>query len=73
MIGLLSFGAGIAVGAAISSNNYYYPRWGYGGVYYGRHPYYPPPYRPYYGGGWGPSYGYGYNRPVHYGNNNIYI
>ena len=71
MIGLLSFGVGIAVGAAISSNNYYYPRWGYGGVYYGGHPYYPPPYRPYYGGGWGPSYGY--NRPVHYGNNNIYI
>jgi hypothetical protein len=73
LIGLLSFGAGIAVGAAINSNNYYYPRWGYGGVYYGRYPYYPPPYRPYYGPGWGPSYGYGYNRPVHYGNNNIYI
>jgi hypothetical protein len=73
LIGLLSFGAGIAVGAAINNNNYYYPRWGYGGVYYGRYPYYPPPYRPYYGPGWGPSYGYGYNRPVHYGNNNIYI
>jgi Protein of unknown function (DUF3300) len=71
LIGLLSFGAGIALGAAINSNNYYYPRWGYGGVYYGGRPYYPPPYRPYYGGGWGPSYGY--NRPVHYGNNNIYI
>ena len=55
LIGLLSFGAGIAVGAAINNNNYYYPRWGYGGVYYGRYPYYPPPYRPYYGGGWGPS------------------
>ena len=73
LIGLLSFGAGIAVGAAINNNNYYYPRWGYGGVYYGRYPYYPPPYRPYYGPGWGPSYGYGYHRPVHYGNNNIYI
>ena len=73
LIGLLSFGAGIAVGAAINNNNYYYPRWGYGGVYYGRYPYYPPPYRPYYGPGWGPSYGYGYKRPVHYGNNNIYI
>src|SRR5208337_2636615 len=71
MIGLLSFGAGIALGAAINSNNYYYPSWGYGGVYYGGRPYYPPPYHPYYGGGWGPSYGY--NRPVHYGNNNIYI
>jgi hypothetical protein len=71
MIGLLSFGAGIAVGAAINNNNYYYPAWGYGGVYYGGRPYYPPPYYPHYHGGWGPSYGY--NRPVHYGNNNIYI
>ena len=71
LIGLLSFGAGIAVGAAISGNNYYYPAWGYGGVYYGGRPYYPPPYRPVYYGGW--HGGYGYNRPVHYGNNNIYI
>ncbi len=36
LIGLLSFGAGMAVGAAINSNNYYYPAWGYGGVWYGR-------------------------------------
>ena len=71
LIGLLSFGAGMAVGAAINNNNYYYPRWGYGGVYYGGHPYYPPPYYPHYHGGWGPSYGY--NRPVHYGNTNIYV
>jgi len=71
MIGLLSFGAGIALGAAINNNNYYYPAWGYGGVYYGGRPYYPPPYYPHYGPGWGPAYGY--NRPVHYGNNNIYI
>src|SRR5271166_6075095 len=54
MIGLLSFGAGIAVGAAINNNNYYYPSWGYGGVYYGGRPYYPPPYYPHYGYGWGP-------------------
>src|SRR5271169_2522273 len=71
LIGLLSFGAGIAVGAAINNNNYYYPAWGYGGVYYGGRPYYPPPYHPVYYGGW--HGGYGYNRPVHYGNNNIYI
>lgn len=70
-IGLLSFGAGIAVGMAINHNNYYYPSWGYGGVYYGARPYYPPPYRPvYYPGYHGGGY---YNRPVHYGNNNIYI
>ncbi len=70
-IGLLSFGAGIAVGMAINNNNYYYPAWGYGGVYYGPRPYYPPPYRPIYYPGYGG--GYHYNRPVHYGNNNIYI
>src|SRR5271170_6614347 len=58
LIGLLSFGAGIAVGAAISNNNYYYPAWGYGGVYYGPRPYYPPPYRPVYYGGWGGGYAY---------------
>jgi hypothetical protein len=71
MIGLLSFGAGIALGAAINNNNYYYPSWGYGGVYYGGRPYYPPPYYPRYGPGWGP--GYPYHRPVHYGNTNIYV
>lgn len=71
MIGLLSFGAGIALGAAINNSNYYYPSWGYGGVWYGPRPYYPPPYRPVYYGGW--HGGYYYNRPVHYGNNNIYI
>jgi hypothetical protein len=71
LIGLLSFGAGIAVGMAINNNNYYYPAWGYGGVYYGPRPYYPPPYRPVYYPGYGG--GYHYNRPVHYGNTNIYI
>jgi Protein of unknown function (DUF3300) len=71
MIGLLSFGAGIAVGMAINNNNYYYPAWGHGGVWYGPRPYYPPPYHPVYYPGWGG--GYHYNRPVHYGNTNIYI
>ncbi len=66
MIGLLAFGAGIAVGSAINSNNYYYPAWGYGGVWYGPRPYYPPPYRPVYYPGWGP--GYHYYRPPYYHN-----
>src|SRR5580704_8036725 len=70
LIGLLSFGVGIAVGAAISNNNYYYPAWGHGGVWYGPRPYYPPPYRPVYYPGYRGGY---YNRPVHYGNTNIYI
>jgi len=71
MIGLLSFGAGIALGAAINSNNYYYPAWGYGGVWYGPRPYYPPPYYPHYYGGW--HGGYHYNRPPYYHQTNIYI
>jgi hypothetical protein len=71
LIGLLSFGAGIAVGAAINNNNYYYPAWGYGGVWYGPRPYYPPPYHPAYYPGWGG--GYHYYRPVYYSNTNIYI
>lgn len=57
-IGLLSFGVGMAVGALISRPNYYpYPSWGYGSVYYGGRPYYPPAYRPVYPG-YRPAYGY---------------
>jgi len=57
---LLSFGVGMAVGAAISNqNNYYpYPAWGYGGVYYAGRPYYPPPYRPVYTPYYRPAAGY---------------
>jgi Protein of unknown function (DUF3300) len=71
LIGLLSFGAGMAVGSAINSNTYYYPAWGYGGVWYGPRPYYPPPYHPVYYGGW--HGGYAYHRPVHYGNTNVNV
>jgi len=57
-IGLLSFGVGMAIGAAINDNHYYpYPAWGYHGVYYGGRRYYPPPYRPTYPG-YRPAYGY---------------
>ena len=80
-IGLLSFGVGMAVGAAINRNNYYpYPSWGYHGVYYGGRPYYPPPYRPVYPG-YRPAYGYHpppnyhwnqYNRNVNVNVNNNY-
>ena len=80
-IGLLSFGVGMAVGSAINRNNYYpYPAWGYGGIYYGGRPYYPPPYRPVYPG-YRPAYGYHpptnypwtqYNRNVNVNVNNNY-
>jgi Protein of unknown function (DUF3300) len=57
-IGLLSFGVGMAIGSAMHQDNYYpYPAWGYRGIYYGGHPYYPPPYRPVYPG-YRPAYGY---------------
>ena len=60
---IISFGVGVAIGALFTSNNYYYPRWGYGGVYYRGGPWYPAHYayrppvnRP----------GGGYNRPPGY-------
>jgi Protein of unknown function (DUF3300) len=64
-IGLLSFGVGMVVGAAIHHNNNYYPypSWGHGGIYHGGHPYYPPHYHPAY-----PSYhpANGYHPPPNY-------
>jgi hypothetical protein len=74
---VISFGLGVAVGAMFSSNNYYSPRWGYGGVYYGGRPWYPHGYvyRPVYGPGWRPpNYyrppaNYPYHRVSHYNNN----
>lgn len=75
-IGLLSFGVGMALGAAMSNNNNYYPypAWGYHGVYYGGHPYYPPPYRPVYPG-YHPAYGYHPPSTYHWNqvNNNVNI
>jgi hypothetical protein len=76
---IISFGLGVAVGAMFSSNNYYYPRWGYGGVYYGGRPWYPahyayrPIYTPYYRPAYGyrppanyPYHNYGYRNPNYY-------
>jgi hypothetical protein len=82
-IGLLSFGAGMAIGSAIHNDDYYpYPSWGYGGMYYGGRPYYPPPYRAPVYPGYRPVYGYHppanyhwsqYNRNVNVNvNNNSY-
>jgi Protein of unknown function (DUF3300) len=75
--GLIGFTAGVIVGSMFSNNNYYpYPNWGYGGVWYGGHPYkrnvyvyapnynrgYPPGYRPGYGYRPPPNYPNGWNR-----------
>jgi len=70
--GLLAFGAGLLVAEVFDDDDDwddYYPNYGYGGMYYGGRPYYPPPpgaYRPPYGGAYRP--GYGYNRPPNYQN-----
>jgi hypothetical protein len=82
LAGLLLFGAGMAVGAAIN-NSYCYPSWGYGAVYMGPRPFYPPAYayrpaypayRPAYGYHSPAGYRYNYNNVnVNRGNNNITI
>jgi hypothetical protein len=84
---VIAFGVGMAVGAMFASNNYYYPRWGYGGgVYYRGGPWvvHHYAYRPVYGPNYHratlysrpPNYAYAYNRPypgnTHYNSNNYY-
>lgn len=60
---LLAFGAGMLVNEIFDDDDYdnYYPRYGYGGGYYGYNHY---PYRPVYGNGYYPNHGY--NRPPGY-------
>jgi hypothetical protein len=80
---LIAFGVGMAVGAMFSSNNYYYPRWGYGGgVYYRGGPWvvHHYAYRPVYGPHYKratlyvrpPNYAYAYNRNAHYNSSSYY-
>jgi hypothetical protein len=82
-IGLLSFGVGMALGAAINNHNDYYPypAWGYHGVYVAGRPYYPAAYRAPVYAGYRPAYGYRppanyrwnqYNRNVNATVNNNY-
>jgi hypothetical protein len=78
-IGLLSFGVGMALGAAINNDYYHYPypAWGYSSVYVARGPYYPAAYRAPAYAGYRPAYGY--NPPGNYRwnqynrNNNVNI
>ena len=72
--GLLAFGVGMLIGSAMD-NDYCYPHWGAGAVYYGPRPFYPPAYvyRPIYGPAFRPAYGYrppaGYRYSYNSGNN----
>jgi hypothetical protein len=70
---VFGFAAGVIVGSIFSNHSYYpYPNWGYGGIYYGGHPYrynvYV--YRPNYHYGYRPGYrpGSGYRPPPNYHN-----
>ena len=86
-VAIVAFGVGMAVGAMFTSNNYYYPHWGYGGgVYYRGGPWvvHHYVYRPVYGPNYHRAtlyvrpvnYPYAYNRPypgnTHYNSNNYY-
>ncbi len=71
--GLIGFTAGVIVGSMFNNHNYYpYPNWGYGGVWYGGHPYSRNVYvyAPHYNRGYPPGYrpGYGYRPPPNYAN-----
>jgi len=74
---LLAFGVGVLVGNALDDDDYCYPHWGAGAVYYGPRPFYPPAYvyRPVYGPAFHPAYRYapppGYRYNYNSGNNII--
>ena len=82
--GLLAFGVGMMIGNAMDDDDYCYPHWGSGSVYYGGRPFYPPAYayRPVYGPAFRPAVGYApsagyrnrYNSPTNVviNNNNYY-
>lgn len=59
--GLLAFGVGVVLGHAMDDHDdYCYPQWGTGAIYYGPRPFYPPAYvyRPVYGPAFHPAYRY---------------
>jgi hypothetical protein len=70
--GLIGFGVGMLVGNSMN-DDYYYPAWGAGGVYYGARPFYPPAYayRPAYGGAFRPAYGYSSPAGYRHNYNNV--
>lgn len=70
--GLIAFTAGILIGNAMD-DDYCYPHWGAGAVYYGPRPFYPPAYvyRPVYGPAFRPAYGYASPPGYRYNYNNV--
>jgi Protein of unknown function (DUF3300) len=73
-VGLIAFAAGVAIGSSMN-DDYYYPSWGHGAVYYGPRPYYPAAYvyRPVYGPAFRPAYGYRSPAGYRYNYNNVRV
>ncbi|HMN47252.1 MAG TPA: DUF3300 domain-containing protein [Povalibacter sp.] len=71
---LLAFGVGVMVGNAFH-DDYYYPHWGYGSMYFGPRPFYPPAYvyRPVYGPAFRPAYHYAPPPGYRYNYNHINV
>jgi hypothetical protein len=72
--GLFAFGVGVLIGNAMD-DDYCYPHYGYGAVYVGPRPFYPPAYvyRPVYGPAFRPAYGYASPPGYRYNYNNINV
>ena len=72
--GLLAFGAGVLIGNAIHSDDYY-PHYGAGAVYYGARPFYPPAYayRPAYSSAFRPATRYASPAGYRYNYNNVNV
>jgi Protein of unknown function (DUF3300) len=70
--GLLAFGVGVMIGSSMNHDDYAYPHWSTGAVYYGPRPFYPPAYvyRPVYGPAFHPAYRYAPPPGYRYGYNN---
>ena len=71
---LLAFGVGVMIGNAFD-DDHCYPHWGYGSVYYGPRPFYPPAYvyRPVYGPAFRPAYHYNSPPGYRYNYNNVRV
>ena len=74
--GIIAFGAGLILANALDDDDdYCYPNWGHGAVYYGPRPFYPPAYvyRPAYGPAFRPAYGYAPPANYRHSYNNVNV
>jgi Protein of unknown function (DUF3300) len=74
--GIIAFGAGLILANALDDDDdYCYPNWGHGAVYYGPRPFYPPAYvyRPAYGPAFRPAYSYAPPANYRHSYNNVNV